>query len=142
MYPQTTLGDPYKAANETYYKILVPEKNSKGKGFRKDYLWVVVGINTKMIYLLYNDGSQSELEKSKSIYEYGSYVYYETGSPAFWQRHCQLSVSGKIPDVTCPVPAVDTCRNSCRTWKVCQNAHLLFFTHKAPTFTSWGFVIT
>lgn len=30
-----------------------------------------------------------------------------------------------------------------RTWrKVCQNAHLLFFTHKAPTFTSWGFVIT
>ena len=55
------------------------------------------------------------LEKSKSIYEYGSYVYYETGSPAFWRRHCQLSVSGKIPDVTCPVPAVDTCRNSCRT---------------------------
>ena len=139
---QTALSDPYKAAGETYYKILVPEKNSKGKGFRKGYLWVVVGINTRMIYLLYDDGSQSELEKSKSIYEYGSYVYYETGSPAFWQRHCQLSVSGKIPDVTCPVPAVDTCRNSCRTWKVCQNAHLLFFTHKAPTFTSWGFVIT
>ena len=55
------------------------------------------------------------LEKSKSIYEYGSYVYYETGSPAFWWRHCRLSVSGKIPDVTCPVPAVGTCRNSCRT---------------------------
>ena len=55
------------------------------------------------------------LEKSKSIYEYGSYVYYETGSPAFWWRHCRLSVSGKIPDVTYPVPAVDTCRNSCST---------------------------
>ncbi len=54
-------------------------------------------------------------EKSKSIYEYGSYVYYETGSPAFWWRHCRLSVSGKIPDVTYPVPAVDTCRNSCCT---------------------------
>ena len=26
--------------------------------------------------------------------------------------------------------------------KVCRNAHLLSFTHKAPTFTSWGFVIT
>ncbi len=26
--------------------------------------------------------------------------------------------------------------------EVCQNAHLLFFKHKAPTFTSWGFVIT
>ena len=35
------------------------------------------------------------LEKSKSIYEYGSYVYYETGSPAFWWRHCRLSVSGE-----------------------------------------------
>ena len=28
------------------------------------------------------------------------------------------------------------------TKKVCQNAPLLSFTHKAPTFTSWGFVIT
>ena len=26
--------------------------------------------------------------------------------------------------------------------EVCQNAHLLFFKRKAPTFTSWGFVIT
>ena len=26
-----------KAADETYYKILVPEKNSKGKGVRKGY---------------------------------------------------------------------------------------------------------
>ena len=25
--------------------------------------------------------------------------------------------------------------------KVCQNAHLHYFTYKAPTFTSWGFVI-
>ena len=29
-----------------------------------------------------------------------------------------------------------------RKKKVCQNAPLLSFTHKAPTFTSWGFVIT
>ena len=54
------MSDPYKAADETYYKILVPEKNSKGKGVRKGYLWVVVGINTGMIYLLYDDGSRSE----------------------------------------------------------------------------------
>ena len=39
---QTALSDPYKAADETYYKILVPEKNSKGKGVRKGipgWLW-------------------------------------------------------------------------------------------------------
>ena len=29
-----------------------------------------------------------------------------------------------------------------KSMEVCQNAHLLLFTHKAPTFTSWGFVIT
>ena len=60
VYKRQALGDPYKAADETYYKILVPEKNSKGKGVRKGYLWVVVGINTRMIYLLYDDGSRSE----------------------------------------------------------------------------------
>lgn len=57
---QTVLEDFYKAADETYYKILVPEKNSKGKGVRKGYLWVVVGMNTRMVYLLYEDGSRSE----------------------------------------------------------------------------------
>ena len=46
VYKRQALSDPYKAADETYYKILVPEKNSKGKGVRKGYLWVVVGINT------------------------------------------------------------------------------------------------
>ena len=53
---QTALSDPYKAADETYYKILVPEKEQQGKRSRKGYLWVVVGINTRMIYLLYDDG--------------------------------------------------------------------------------------
>lgn len=56
----TTLEDLYKAVDETYYKILVPEKNSKGKGVRKGYLWVVVGMNTRMVYLIYDDGSRSE----------------------------------------------------------------------------------
>ena len=56
------------------------------------------------------------LEKSKSIYEYGSYVYYETGSPAFLVAALLGCLfPGKIPDVTYPVPAVDTCRNSCCT---------------------------
>ena len=32
---QTVLEDFYKAADETYYKILVPEKNSKGRGLGK-----------------------------------------------------------------------------------------------------------
>ncbi len=70
---------------------------------------------TKGIAKLVSNTSEQPPPQPALPYEYGSYVYYETGSPAFWRRHCQLSVSGKIPDVTCPVPAVGTCRNSCRT---------------------------
>lgn len=57
---KTVLADNYKSADETYYKILVPEKNSDGKGVRKGYLWVVVGIESQMVYLLYDKGSRSE----------------------------------------------------------------------------------
>lgn len=79
---QTVLDDPYKAADETYYKILVPEKNEKGKGVRKGYIWVVVGINTGMTYLLYDDGSRSgdvildELGKCKGIIQSDGYSPY------------------------------------------------------------------
>ena len=32
---EVVLEDPYLCCDETYHKILVPEKNSKGKGVRK-----------------------------------------------------------------------------------------------------------
>lgn len=57
---QTVLLDPYIAADETYYKILVPEKNARGKGVRKGYLWMIVGMKSRMLYLLYDNGSRSE----------------------------------------------------------------------------------
>ena len=37
---------------------------------------------------------------------------------------------------------LDTNIKALLAMKVCQNAHLHYFTYKAPTFTSWGFVIT
>lgn len=57
---QTVLLDPYIAADETYYKILVPEKNVRGKGVRKGYLWMIVGMKSRMLYLLYDNDSRSE----------------------------------------------------------------------------------
>lgn len=87
---QTVLDDPYKAADETYYKILVPEKNSRGKGVRKGYLWVVAGMNTGMVYLLYDDGSRSErvilneLGGCKGIIQSDGYApYRKLGSGAY-----------------------------------------------------------
>lgn len=40
---KAVLSDDYIASDETYFKILVPEKNSKGKGVKKGYFWVIVG---------------------------------------------------------------------------------------------------
>ena len=56
---QAVLGEDYIAADETYFKILVPEKNSKGKGVRKGYFWVIVAVNSGLLYVVYEDGSRS-----------------------------------------------------------------------------------
>ena len=59
LYRQAVLGENYIAADETYFKILVPEKNSKGKGVRKGYFWVIVAVNAGLLYVVYEDGSRS-----------------------------------------------------------------------------------
>lgn len=56
---QAVLGEDYIAADETYFKNLVPEKNSKGKGVRKGYFWVIVAVNSRLLYVVYEDGSRS-----------------------------------------------------------------------------------
>ena len=56
---QAVLGEDCIAADETYFKILVPEKNSKGKGVRKGYFWVIVAVNRGLLYVVYEDGSRS-----------------------------------------------------------------------------------
>ena len=56
---QAVLGEDYIAADETYFKILVPEKNAKGKGIRKGYFWVIVAVNSGLLYVVYENGSRS-----------------------------------------------------------------------------------
>jgi len=56
---QAVLCEDYIAADETYFKILVPEKNSKGKGVKKGYFWVIVAVNAGLLYVVYEDGSRS-----------------------------------------------------------------------------------
>lgn len=55
---QAVLGEDYIAADENYFKILVPEKNSKGKGVRKGYFWVITAVNAGLLYVVYEDGSR------------------------------------------------------------------------------------
>lgn len=57
---QEILKEDYLSADETYYKILVQDKNSDGKGIKKGYFWVIVGMKSKMVYVKYEKGSRSE----------------------------------------------------------------------------------
>ena len=56
---QAVLGEDYIAADETYFKILVPQKNARGKGIRKGYFWVIVAVNSGLLYVVYENGSRS-----------------------------------------------------------------------------------
>ena len=67
---QAVLGKDYIAADETYFKILVPEKNSKGKGVRKGYFWVIVAVNAGLLYVVYEDGSRSGDVIFKEVEDY------------------------------------------------------------------------
>lgn len=67
----TVLKDPYISADETYYRILIQEKNKNGKGVRKGYLWAIVGMKCGMMYLIYENGSRTE---EVIIGEVGDYI--------------------------------------------------------------------
>ena len=45
------LSDDYIGCDETYYRILVPERNASGKGTKKGYLWVIIGMKSRMMYV-------------------------------------------------------------------------------------------
>ena len=51
--------------------LLFPEKNINGKGVRKGYLWVIVGMKSRMLYLIYDNGSRSE---EVILRELGNYI--------------------------------------------------------------------
>lgn len=78
------LSDDYLECDETYYRILVPEKNAKGKGVKKGYLWTIVGMKSRMMYVLYEDGSRStgvivdELADYKGTLQSDGYTAYRT----------------------------------------------------------------
>lgn len=53
------LGDTYLCMDESYHTILVKEKNEKGKGVRKGYIWAALANEKKLIQYFYQNGSRS-----------------------------------------------------------------------------------
>lgn len=52
--------DDYKAGDETYHKVLVETRNSKGKHIKKGYIWCVEGVRSRLAYFFYHDGSRAQ----------------------------------------------------------------------------------
>lgn len=54
------LEDPYISGDETFHKVRVGEKNSKGLKIRKGYIWDLVAHHLGLAYFFYSQGSRSE----------------------------------------------------------------------------------
>lgn len=74
--------DPYISADETYYRILILEKNINGKGVKK-YLWVIVRMKSKMLYLMYDNGSWSEGVILKELGDYTGIIQSDSYAPCW-----------------------------------------------------------
>ena len=72
--------DDYIASDETYFKILVPEKNSKGKGVKKGYFWVIVGQKSGLLYVVYRDGSRAGDVIYDELHEYHGTMHSDAAS--------------------------------------------------------------
>lgn len=57
---EAVLNDRYINCDETYYRILVPVWNEAGKHSKKGYIWVLIGVGSGLVYMIYDDGSRSE----------------------------------------------------------------------------------
>ena len=73
--------DNYLAGDETYHKVLVPEKNRDGKGIKKGYIWDVTAVHLGLTYYFYDDGSRSEKVILNYIGDYGGTFQSDGFSP-------------------------------------------------------------
>lgn len=105
---EQVLSDDYIGCDETYYKILMPTKGASGKGVKKGYLWVIVGMKSRMMYVVYEDGSREagviteELKGFKGTLQSDGYAPYRTlqgdGYPDIERIACLQHVKRKFID--------------------------------------------
>lgn len=67
---KSILEDSYLSMDETYYKVLVNEKNESGKKVRKGYLWGMYANHTELIAFIYENGSRSKSIAEKLLTDY------------------------------------------------------------------------
>lgn len=103
------LEDHYCSCDETYHKVLVDEKNTKGKGVKKGYFWAVTAMHRKLIFYLYDQGSRKEeiimnlLDRYKGAIQSDAYLpYIKLGSsqyPNITRIACLQHIKRKFLDL-------------------------------------------
>lgn len=92
------LEDSYLCCDESYHKVLVEEKNSKGKGVKQGYVWAAVAANLKLILYLYENGSRSEKVLLDLLAEYEGTVQSDAYAP---YRKLESDAYPKITRIAC-----------------------------------------
>lgn len=70
----------YLCCDESYHKVLVEEKNSRGKGVRQGYIWAAVAVKQKLILYLYENTLAGRCFLTSSL-EYEGTVQSDAYSP-------------------------------------------------------------
>ena len=85
-----------------------------------------------------------KIEENKRYYLKRKYYLWAWKSRGMYMKRNRIQIIENQIFAThnLEVPSSSPGWSTLKVKKVCQNAPLLSFTHKAPTFTSWGFVIT
>ncbi len=92
------LEDSYLCCDESYHKVLVEEKNSRGKGVRQGYIWAAVAVKQKLILYLYENGSRSGKVLFDLLSEYEGTVQSDAYSP---YRKLESDAYPGIKRITC-----------------------------------------
>ena len=95
---KAVLSDDYIASDETYFKILVPEKNSKGKGVKKGYFWVIVGRESGLLYAVCRDGSRAGDVIYDELHDYHGTMHSDAAS---FYRKIQCDDFPNITRIAC-----------------------------------------
>ena len=117
----------------------------------QNYIEAVKTIKEAILRSQYRAAASVNKEQLSLYYGIGRYVS-ENSRTGFWGKGAIEQISSllqkELPGLRgFSVSNIKNMRVFYEEWepvlkKVCQNAHLHYFTYKAPTFTSWGFVIT
>lgn len=91
---KAVIQDSYICGDETYYKVRLLIPTPSGKKVKKSYIWVFVGMTTKLVYFFYDDGS-----RSAQVFEEQIKDFHGTFQCDFYSGYRHIGM-GQMSDIT------------------------------------------